>query len=365
MLFHDSTVAWGDCWAYHEGPLCEICADNAYRDPGGTCQTCPEGGLDPVAIYMPIFAILCIIVAALVYSVKKAEKKRKAAKELKAKILAEKEERRTAENVKRKAAGEEELMTVAQEQEEKKKQDMTSFGSLQDKMVKGAGDAVLNIQVAGAAAAQSDALKSLKNLKEGVNVNTLTVIQEDMEDFLQSSFADPENAQCLADGAEQAGGAASAAKIHVGTFSTISAMTPSLGLKFEPGVLKFLNGIGIVSLDVPSLLPIGCVYAVDYYDIVTVMMVWPALISLGLFLLHKKLDADAAKQTDEAKKDVLRHRSATAFKWVTNFLFVVYPSLCKTIFNCFPCDEFNTEDGIIRKLRADYRVDCDSDRYTG
>lgn len=39
-------------------------------------------------------------------------------------------------------------------------------------------------------------------------------------------------------------------------------------------------------------------------------------------------------------------------------LFLCYPTVSETIFETFPCQEFNTSEGMVYKLQVDYRTDC-------
>jgi len=128
--------------------------------------------------------------------------------------------------------------------------------------------------------------------------------------------------------------------------------------------MKLLNLVGVVSMDVPALVPFACIYTFDYYDQVTVMVWWPVFVVAGLWGYSKKLGAAAAKMEDGEAKVSTMAKSNQFFKNMTYFLFIIYPSICKSVFNCFPCDEFETGEGTIRKLRADYRIDCDSSRYS-
>jgi len=211
-LLEDTTVIWGDCRPWHDGPLCAVCAPGGYKGPDGFCEECTEG-INPVTIYLPLFACCCLLLAVLGWAGKVAMAKKKASDEIMAKIKKEKAERRKAEGL-----------------------EPEQSNNFKDILARGAGDVAFQAQTAGMAMAQSDALKSLKNLKNGVNVNTLEMVEDDVEDFLTSSFADPDNLETLQDGANQGDKIGGSVKVNVGVWGTISAMVPSLGLKVSKEV---------------------------------------------------------------------------------------------------------------------------------
>ena len=56
----NETEEWGLCAENHVGPLCDVCGPNSFKGVGGggLCSQCPEGGISPWSVFLPMLLVL-------------------------------------------------------------------------------------------------------------------------------------------------------------------------------------------------------------------------------------------------------------------------------------------------------------------
>lgn len=118
---------------------------------------------------------------------------------------------------------------------------------------------------------------------------------------------------------------------------------------------RFLNAVDVLNFDLGWVLSAGCVVNIDFHGRMLVGTLGPMAV-IGLLGITYAV-AVCRNRRSEAALRTVRHKHASMVLLVT---FLVYSSASSMVFKMFDCDSL--DDGI-RYLRADYSIDCDSERH--
>jgi len=126
-------------------------------------------------------------------------------------------------------------------------------------------------------------------------------------------------------------------------------------IEYPDVYLNFLNFFSFFELDLFSVAKMDCVITGKFLSKLLFSTILPIVVSL---LLYVGWIISRTKFGNDSKQfKIIENTLINLFIILT---YVLYPSLCATIFSSFVCEDF--EDGS-SYLRADYSVDCDSGKY--
>ena len=144
-------------------------------------------------------------------------------------------------------------------------------------------------------------------------------------------------------------------KILLAYFQVAGGLSFAFRLRFPPMFTDFINmAKGVLSLDVLSLMPIGCItsnsnfhYSMLVYTFVPFSI---GVLMVALYSLLRLKHSDSAKQ--------LANKIFGAFLALS---FIILPSVSIKIFSNFACHEF--DGGYGGYLKVDYGIDCDGTEH--
>jgi hypothetical protein len=143
-------------------------------------------------------------------------------------------------------------------------------------------------------------------------------------------------------------------KICFAYFQVVGNLSFLFSLKFPPfftNVTGFLSGL--FSLDLISVMPVGCIFESTHYTILLSYTILPLFISCILISWYLWL----SEKEDEGSIN-LRNK---VFEVVLALTFLILPSVSIKIFSTFACQEFDDGNSF---LKVDYNLDCNSARHT-
>ena len=144
------------------------------------------------------------------------------------------------------------------------------------------------------------------------------------------------------------------AKIVLAMIQIIGIFPKIFRLDYPAAYLKFYSSLDVLSLDVAGLLSLGCIYVPPTYH-------YELLLTTTLPLVFAGILGTLAYAGNRAG-------SFTA-AFVPRFLLLTYavlPSVSAKVFMTFLCDAAYEDGGYPRRfLRADSRIDCDSNEHQG
>ena len=158
-------------------------------------------------------------------------------------------------------------------------------------------------------------------------------------------------------------------------FHLPSARSPkvlsALGVVFDfprmPNFDALMNYFSFISLDFMRLLPLGCVWEVNYHTTLVTQTLMPIFLCgcLTLFNIYNakrlnRLRDEGGAAFEAAQADILSYCAQGAATVAFLILFLVYPSTSAIILRTFQC--FELDDGT-SWLRADFSIDCASSTH--
>ena len=168
-------------------------------------------------------------------------------------------------------------------------------------------------------------------------------------------------------------------KIILSLMQVMNGVSVCFELKFPPlfrGLLSWLGIITFVDIDLPKLMPMGCIFEVNYTSSLVSKTAVPALMIMGLYIagfVASKLCAakDAAEWDMDADGEIDRDEFMQAQpqgKFVSDLcnsiaffmIFLLYPSATVATFQFFVCGKFQGEgESGYEYLMKDFRIDCE------
>eukprot|EP00903_Cladosiphon_okamuranus_P020904 g19197.t1 len=147
-------------------------------------------------------------------------------------------------------------------------------------------------------------------------------------------------------------------KIVIIVWQILTQFASVANVTYKDVYQRLLDVVDVLNFDLGLLLSVGCVVDIDFHDRLLVMTLSPlvAMAFLGTtYTLAKRRNrhADAAVM----EKDREKHLSA-----VLLVTFLVYSPVSSVLFQTFACEHL--DDGKYY-LRADYRLECDSQKHIG
>ena len=174
-------------------------------------------------------------------------------------------------------------------------------------------------------------------------------------------------------------------KIILSLMQVMNGVSTCFVLKFPPLFsfsLKWLSIITFVEIDLPKLMPMACLFEVNYFTSLLSKTLFPLLFIMGLFLfgfIASKVCAGAKDSADwdmDADGEIDRDEFMQAQpqgKFISDLcnsigfflIFLLYPSATVATFQFFVCDQFNGEgESGFRFLTKDYLIDCEGQQHT-
>ncbi|GMH95180.1 hypothetical protein TL16_g13095 [Triparma laevis f. inornata] len=144
-------------------------------------------------------------------------------------------------------------------------------------------------------------------------------------------------------------------KILLAYFQVAGGLSFAFRLRFPPMFTDFMNlAKGVLSLDVLSLMPIGCITSNSnfHYSMLAYTFI-PFSIGVVMVALYSLL---RLKHSDSAKQ--LANKIFGAFLALS---FIILPSVSIKIFSNFACHEF--DGGYGSYLKVDYSINCDGTEH--
>ncbi|CAM9418417.1 unnamed protein product, partial [Ascophyllum nodosum] len=118
---------------------------------------------------------------------------------------------------------------------------------------------------------------------------------------------------------------------------------------------RFLDTVDLLNFDMSWILSAGCVLRLDFHDRLLIATIGP-MIGLGILGITYISAASRHRSCQTSQRNV-RDKHVSMVLLLT---FLVYSSVSSTVFQMFACEVL--DDGK-NYLRADYRIECDSDKH--
>ena len=119
---------------------------------------------------------------------------------------------------------------------------------------------------------------------------------------------------------------------------------------------KFLDSVNFFNFDLSWVVSIGCFLEVDFHDWLLWTTITPVVI-MGLLGVTYVIAVNKHRASSETLFRETRQKHVTTALLIT---FLVYSSVSSVVFQMFACDKL--DNGKIY-LRADYTIECDSDKH--
>ena len=119
---------------------------------------------------------------------------------------------------------------------------------------------------------------------------------------------------------------------------------------------KFLDSVNFFNFDMSWILSIGCFLEVDFHDRLLWTTITPVVI-MGLLGVTYAIAVNNYRASSETLLKKTRQKHVSTALLIT---FLVYSSVSSVVFQMFACDKLDTGKSY---LRADYTIDCDSDKH--
>ena len=307
------------CAEGHEGPLCGRCAEGYYRS-SGRCAQCDKDAAPSIALYCG--GVVAALLFAFAFLFVQGSRSHRA--------TATAEQRRRSSMVERSSSMVEPTQSVAQ---------------------RGTGG------TRGTRGTRGVRRNSL--LAEGTAVVRRVSVQ--VNAGLSKSLGSkrrPLQTLC-AQLRHRSKSLGTIGKILLAYFQVLNAFSQMPGIVWPPIFVSFLEKMRILSLDVFSASPLGCLLhtEVSFMEELLATLLLP-IVGAALVLLLALLAACCTLPADErgVLKVAARPETTTLQLWL---LLLLYPSLARKALAPFDC----VTVGDMRLLRADSRVECDSGEY--
>lgn len=118
---------------------------------------------------------------------------------------------------------------------------------------------------------------------------------------------------------------------------------------------RFLDGVDILNFDALWIPSAGCFVDFDFHDRLLVSTIAP-LIALALLATTYTVAKRRNLGSEAALQKVVRKHLTMAIL----ISFLIYSSVSATVFQTFACDDLDKDK---ERLRADYRIECDSSKH--
>ena len=165
------------------------------------------------------------------------------------------------------------------------------------------------------------------------------------------------------------------AKIIISTFQILSVSLQSFQITMPVSYTMFISGLGILSVDVVNVMPVGCIKRLNYVDALIIKTLFPPLFVGLLFVCFvgelsvrsRKLLKEHANNRSQLKVYVLTLIRSLKFRYISLSLIFSYlylPGLTVAICQAFICE--NVDPGNVTTshgdyyLVADYSMNCSS-----
>ena len=172
-------------------------------------------------------------------------------------------------------------------------------------------------------------------------------------------------------------------KILVSLMQVINGIGTVFTVRFPPmfkKLMKMLGTLTFVDIDLPKMMPMGCIFPINYYTSLMTKTVGPLVICVVLNVVSaimNKFCATVDKEAWDKDQDGVIDReefmaARPKGKVIADIcdsvafllLFIVYPSASVATFQFFVCDRFDgIGDSQLKYLLKDYSVDCESAEY--
>jgi len=129
-----------------------------------------------------------------------------------------------------------------------------------------------------------------------------------------------------------------------------------LDVEFPVSFSKFVSAFSFVNLNVIQLIPVDCMFESNFLTGLITTTLFPIGLSGILFVIEKYFESRPDLKIQEIQE--IRGQYFGYFLFLT---FLVFPSVCTTIFQTFSCHKLDNGESY---MRADYSIDCDSGEYT-
>ena len=173
------------------------------------------------------------------------------------------------------------------------------------------------------------------------------------------------------------------AKILISLLQVMNGVGVVFEISYPPfflSILEFFGTITFINIDLPTLMPLGCIFPVDFFVSLVSKTAVPLVIIVGFFVAawaankylagtssdewdqdaDGEIDRDEFMQAQPQGKFISDACSSTGFF----LIFLLYPSASVAVFQFFVCGKFNgTGESGYRFLLKDYSIDCDGERY--
>ena len=155
----------------------------------------------------------------------------------------------------------------------------------------------------------------------------------------------------------------------VSLYQVLNALGVVFTIPYPPLYEQAMSQISTIELDLPSLLPLNCIFRRNFAFSLVSMTLGPLIVIIMFEVLSNRLlkkHGEAAKRAKaEGKEEPVGAFMGGILSDLSFFLlFLLYPGCCTKIFNALFCVGFDdpSEDGQ-RFLRVDFSIDCNSTLY--
>lgn len=134
-------------------------------------------------------------------------------------------------------------------------------------------------------------------------------------------------------------------KILISLWQILQGLGAIFDIPFPPFYTQAVSSVGgLIQIELPSLMPLDCIFSTSYYSMLVVKCVWPLAFYLALGIAAKA----QRKRGKDGSADALINLAFT-------IMFIVYPSISSSLLSMFYCIQL--EDGS-SFLRVDLSLDC-------
>jgi hypothetical protein len=186
-------------------------------------------------------------------------------------------------------------------------------------------------------------------------------------------------------GQGQGGSVAVKARIIISLVQVINGVGVSFDIRWPPFYAVLMRWLSAIELDLPAVMPLGCLFPVDFHMSLVVQTAGPLLLStlFGFlsYLLHRVGQKEEAQRRKQRKRLIRRsvaqgrktvsiedaqvwsratasHLSSRCLDAIFLILFLVYPGAIAKIFAAFQC--IHLPEAGKSYLRTDFGIDCSS-----
>jgi hypothetical protein len=134
-------------------------------------------------------------------------------------------------------------------------------------------------------------------------------------------------------------------KILISLWQILQGLGAIFDIPFPPFYTQAVSSVGgLIQIELPSLMPLDCIFSTSYYSMLVLKCIWPLAFYLALGIAAKA----QRKRGKDGSADALINFAFT-------IMFIVYPSISSSLLSMFYCIQL--EDGS-SFLRVDLSLDC-------